>query len=180
MSAPGLLPETSITTSTISMYRSIPNPILRRCRACQRSVIGICAISWRPLRRLIRSLRSRTNRPRPTISCGPQSTARSRSSAEAIRDVPGRKLQRRSGCVVSISETKRFHHVARRCLGWSRPPRRNSALSDSHLFCWVAIGTNGHAETDRDLSAFGAKRTCREGRKRFGLTLLTQNGHGRD
>jgi hypothetical protein len=61
-----------------SMYRSIPSPILRRCRACQRSVIGICAISWRPLRRLIRSSRSRTNRPRPMISCGPRSTARSR------------------------------------------------------------------------------------------------------
>src|SRR5215475_315945 len=37
-------------------------------------------------------LRPRTNRPRPTISCGPRSTARSRSSAEAIRDVPGRTL----------------------------------------------------------------------------------------
>src|SRR5262249_8766883 len=87
MSAPGFLPETSITTSPISMCRSIPNPILRRCRACQCSVIGICAISWRPLRRLIRSLRPRINRPRPTLSCGSRSTARSRSSAEAIRDV---------------------------------------------------------------------------------------------
>src|SRR5262245_16868996 len=90
MSAPGFLPETSITTSPISMYRSIPNPILRRCRACQCSVIGICEASWRPLRRLIRSLRPRTNRPRPMISCGTRSTVRSRSSAEAIRDVPGR------------------------------------------------------------------------------------------
>jgi hypothetical protein len=27
------------------------------------------------------------------------------------------ELQRPSGCVVSISETKRFHHVARRCGG---------------------------------------------------------------
>src|SRR5262249_14217060 len=82
MSAPDFLPETSITTSPISMYRSIPNPIPRRCRACQCSVIGICAISWRPLRRLIRSLRPRTNRPRPTISCGPRSPARSRASDE--------------------------------------------------------------------------------------------------
>src|SRR6516164_3675073 len=52
---------------------------LRCCRTCQRSVIGICAISWRRLRRLIRSSRPRTNSPRPMSSCGPRSTARSRS-----------------------------------------------------------------------------------------------------
>src|SRR5262249_62334200 len=71
----------------VSVY---PNPILRRCRACQCSVIGICTISWRPLRRHIRSLRPRTNRPRPMISCGPRSTARSRSSAKAIAAAQGR------------------------------------------------------------------------------------------
>jgi hypothetical protein len=75
----GLSPGTSTTTSPISTYRSIPSPILRRCRACRRSVIGICAISWRPLRRLIRSSPPRTNGPRPMSSCGPRSTARSRS-----------------------------------------------------------------------------------------------------
>jgi hypothetical protein len=34
------------------------------------------------------------------------------------------------------------------------------------------MALSGHAETDRYLSAFSAKRTCREGRKRFGLTQM--------
>src|SRR6266446_10819619 len=38
---------------------------------------------------------------------------------------------------------------------------------------------NGQTETDRYLTAFGAKRTCRESRKRFGLTRMTQSGHER-
>src|SRR5262249_5432606 len=59
--------------------------------------IGICASSWRPLRRLLRSSRPRTNRRRAMISCGPRSTARSRSSAKLfamLRLAPHRPLPR--------------------------------------------------------------------------------------
>jgi hypothetical protein len=38
------------------------------------------------------------------------------------------------------------------------------------------LAQNGQTETDRYLSAFGAKRTCRESRKRFGLTRVTHSG----
>ena len=41
------------------------------------------------------------------------------------------------------------------------------------------MAQSGHTETDRYLSAFVAKRTCCEGRKRFGLTQMTQSGHER-
>jgi hypothetical protein len=41
------------------------------------------------------------------------------------------------------------------------------------------MAQNGQTETDRYLSAFGAKRTCRESRKRFGLTRMTHSGHKR-
>ena len=41
------------------------------------------------------------------------------------------------------------------------------------------LALSGHTEMICFLSAFGAKRTCREGRKRFGLTQMTHLGHGR-
>jgi hypothetical protein len=38
------------------------------------------------------------------------------------------------------------------------------------------LAQNGQTETDRHLSAFGAKRICRESRKRFGLTAESIEG----
>jgi hypothetical protein len=39
------------------------------------------------------------------------------------------------------------------------------------------MARSGHIEARSPMSAFGAKRTFREGRERLGLTQMTQSGH---
>jgi hypothetical protein len=81
--APGCRPATTITTSRISMSRSIPSPTPRHFRPCRRPGIGICAILPGRLRPLAASSRPRTRRPKRIVSLRPRSMARAKSSHES-------------------------------------------------------------------------------------------------